>query len=371
MTRREKGEGICSIGGFIKRPERFCLIVATVGCLLSMISCFIDRWRIDVQGMNNWEPVMGAALSKYGNSFKSRTYGLMNVKGNIRNSWKAQAQGACSYRDMNAIYSAGASIATMIKAGSISACKDSKTDGCSSGPTVHLSVRCEEYGNMSSAGSLTLAFTLIGIFLILGTLLAGMQCNKARVGGVIFGCQLLGSFLIVIFNIVWAVRSDGAFRRIMDSAWYPYPTLGVAYYLHLFGGLFTLVASIFYGIIVMPEVTKYDPLGKVIEKREKRLMDAKVNAAKQQHNQNQGFMQNQQVAPPVMMVQQQPMMYMQQPQPVYVGGGQDFGMNHHQQGGFQQQPQMYPQTVGAPQQTVFVEQQHQGYQMPAAPPSGF
>jgi len=97
-----------------------------------------------------------------------------------------------------------------------------------------------------------LCATFLATLLILGGTLLSAMSKRRKAGGMTFGLYLFAGALLAISNIAWAVMSDGAFKNLGRTAWYPYPPLGSAYYLHAVGFCLIVISAAIFGKIVLP-----------------------------------------------------------------------------------------------------------------------
>jgi len=268
-----------------------------VACFLLVISLFTPRWRVDDVGAqhiaNTWQWLDGL-------TFETREYGVIFVKGTVTHSWMSLAQNACDFQTHS--YITGWASATVSSLSND--CKEGD-DKCSGGWFYHISERCRVYRSVRTLSFATMGITFVSIMLVtVGCFLACMASQK-QMGGIICGLFFTSGVLCFLLNLIWAGVSDAGFKDLGESAYYPYPSLGIAYFLHLYGSIMLIVASGVYGWIIYPAVMSYDEAEAKMNKKLARMEKRAEHRARAQEQQ--------------MQVQQQCMVQQMYPQPQPVG----------------------------------------------------
>lgn len=324
--------------------ETWALFITCWGLTLIAASCFTPRWRVDDYGTQPLEDKWIFA------GFTSKTYGLLQIIGASTQSWRIVAQTTCDYMTYAAITS-GVSI--IVSAGESWSSADSATeayDGTSDAITNtidslgfmgHMQVRCDEYTKMSTTSSIVLSFSALIVIMSTMALMFSVMSKRRKTGGIIFGVNIVGGVFGLCCNIAWAVTTDVAFKRIGESAWYPYPSLGIGYYMHLWGSLSVICATCLYGVLVIPQTLAYDAVQEKIDKKEEKLARLRNAAEQEEMMINAMQQQPQQFGAP--MQQQQPQYFPPPPGGFQQGGFQQNGFQQggFQQGGFQQGPPQF------------------------------
>jgi uncharacterized membrane protein len=282
---------------------------------------FIPRWRVDDIGTS--ELTKHWILSS--SSFQSRQYGIIFIKGSFSQSWQNLAEAACDFE--SASYIAKWVSATY---NSFNGVNDGcENEGCTGNLFNHMSERCKVYRNLRTVSQATMGLTFISVLAVtIGALIALMASTK-RMGGIVFFLFFLSGCFSLMMNAWWALASDAGFKELGRSAYYPYPSLGLSWFLHLYGCATIIVGASVYGWVIYPVVSTFDPvenkMNKRIEKLEKRQFrreDMKAKKAEQQQQQQAQAQYNQQ------MYQQQMQMQQMQgyPQVQQYGANMDGGM---------------------------------------------
>jgi hypothetical protein len=231
-----------------------------LACLLLVISLFTPRWRVDDIGStyldDSWTWLDGL-------TFDSRQYGVIFVKGTVTHSWMSLAQSACDFQTNSYITGWANTV--------VNGCQD---DQCTGGWFTHIAERCRVYRSVRTLSFATMGITFVAIMLVIvGCFLACMASQK-KMGGIICGLFLCSGMLCFLMNVIWAAVTDVGFKDLGETAYYPYPSLGIAYFLHLYGCITLIVASSVYGWIIYPVVVNYDEseakMNKKIARMEKR-----------------------------------------------------------------------------------------------------
>ncbi|CAK0833979.1 unnamed protein product [Prorocentrum cordatum] len=210
------------------------------------------------------------------------------------------AQNACDFQTHS--YITGWASATVSSLSND--CKEGD-DKCSGGWFYHISERCRVYRSVRTLSFATMAITFVSIMLVtVGCFLACMSSQK-QMGGIICGLFLTSGLLCFLLNLIWASVSDAGFKDLGESAYYPYPSLGIAYFLHLYGSVMLIVASGVYGWIIYPVVMNYDEKEVKMNKKIARMEKRAEHRARAQEQQ--------------MQVQQQCMVQQMYPQPQPMG----------------------------------------------------
>jgi len=259
-------------------------------CVLLVVSLFTPRWRVDDVGakaiQNNWGWLDGL-------TFDTRQYGVIFVKGTVTHSWMSLAQSACDFQTHSYLTGWVGSVGGMIEG----SC-DEGHDTCSGGWFYHISERCRVYRSVRTLSFATMGITFVAIMLsVVGCFLACMASQK-KMGGLVCGLFLCSGLICFLMNISWAAVTDAGFKDLGESAYYPYPSLGIAYFLHLYGCITLIVGSSVYGWIIYPVVANYDESE---AKMKKKIARMQKRAEHKSRLQEQGQMQAQQN----MMAQQQ------------------------------------------------------------------
>jgi len=108
------------------------------------------------------------------------------------------------------------------------------------------------------------------ILIIAGTLIVSMS-KRRKSGGIAFGFYLFAAIVLCITNTVWVIVTDNAFKNLSTISWYPYPSIGPGFYIHLVGYSIVIVADSIFGYIVMPDVWAYDGAQEKLDKKKAKL----------------------------------------------------------------------------------------------------
>jgi len=230
------------------------------------------RWRLDehgVQPLRNVWKIMG---------FNSKSYGLLTVHAKETRSWQLITHEVCDWAGMK-----GAQLSTYIQAGVGGGCDGA--EDCSQGLADHLYTRCKEYNKIYIVNFAVLGFTFLGCLLGLIGILIGILRPLHRGGGITYGMLLFSGFSMLILDIVWAVTTWNAFSNLGDTAWYPFPSLALGWFLHIYGSVTILVSARVFGWLVMPLVRAFDPEQQQLEDRIKKM--EKMNLWSQEQAQMQ------------------------------------------------------------------------------------
>lgn len=232
--------------------------------------------------------------------FKSRGYGIIYVKGSYSQSWQTVMHSACEFRNLGYITAWATAISST----------DCTDDTCNPGFYNHMVDRCDGYDYVGGVSKATMGLTFVGIMMVAVASLITAMASSKKVGGFAAGLFLFAGLLTGLMNLWWILATDSAFKKMAKSGWFPYPSIGIAWYLHLYGSVTLIVAGGVYAFLVWPEVMNYDEaevkLQKRIAAKEKRQERKKM----QQDQQNQHMMAQQ--------AQQQQMNQWNQQQQVYV-----------------------------------------------------
>lgn len=255
-------EACCeSCDGFLDsmwgRIDNWMILICGLMAFLIMITSMLPYWRYDKYGTTAIEEKFNFR------GFSRKYYGIIHIKGKYSKAWATQAQASCDIRDL----SMGLTIAEFIlKRGGCSS-----SESCKMAFTNHAIARCEQYERMSKITYLGLVLTFIGVIFIFSGIISTMLSKRRITGGIAFGLFLFGSILPAIGAGVWAGVTDNAFMILRQTAWYPYPSLYWAFYIYLGGCGVSLVATIIFGVIVLPSVWRYDKATEKLEKKRRKL----------------------------------------------------------------------------------------------------
>jgi hypothetical protein len=302
--------------------------------ILTIAGLCTSRWRIDTVGTKQVE-----GLWYLKQPFSERTYGIMQVKGSQTQSWNTLSRTTCDFMNYAILGSTATSILSLVgsKADG-SACKGG-SEACLDGFSRHMTARCEQYQKIWTVNTSLLAMTLVGILMGVTGILLSCMGGKKKMAGIGFGLLIVPSVILFILNLCWLGVTDAAFTTLAITGWYPYPNVGIGYYLHLEGTLLLLISSIVFGILVLPDVNKYDAAEEKLEKwklRELKLFGRKQ--AEQQYLVTSPQMPQPQFNPQPQFIPQQQMnpqmqAYSMNPQnvtmaPYGAGPPQAYSMNH-------------------------------------------
>lgn len=254
--------------------ENMVLIICCVGLLLMVIALFLPRWRVDQWGTGPIQEVTDLGLTFVG--WKTRSYGLLHVQGSFRQSWSTLTSYACDARDVGGVFSL---VGGLIK-GPSGGCEGSES--CAKGWFGHMTVRCMQYGNIQRVSTATLGISLVCTLMTVVAVVVGFMSKREKYGGITTGLLLFSGFMCLLLNIVWAFASDSAVRAIMESAWFPYPQLGIAWFFHLYAALMWILCGAIFGMSVMPGVFMYDPDAKRIHRHKQRLNFLRTNRVREE-----------------------------------------------------------------------------------------
>ncbi|CAJ1366006.1 unnamed protein product [Effrenium voratum] len=246
--------------------EYTALAMCSVGVILVMSGTFAGRWRLDEHGTAPLENVWSVS------GFPQKSYGLLLVTARTSQSWTMVTRVMCDWQGMK-----GAQISSWIQTGAKSA-----TDGCSGnedcggGFAGHLYMRCKEYDRIYIANMAVMCVTFLTVVMCIVAILIGALRPLQKGGGVAYGLLLFSGFVLVGTDAAWAVTTWVAFKNLGETAWYPYPNLGIGWFLHIYGGLSILVASRIFGWLVMPLVRQYDPEQEGLAKSQQKIKQMKL-----------------------------------------------------------------------------------------------
>jgi len=284
-------------------------------CLLLVISLFTPRWRVDDIGAKYFTDFGWDLLE--GLTFDTRQYGVIFVKGTVTHSWMSLAQNACDFQTHSYLAGWGSAIGASVDGD----CEEGN-DACSGGWFHHISERCRVYRNVRTLSFATMGITFVAVMLVVvGCFLACMASSK-KMGGIVGGLFLCSGLLCLMMNVIWAAVTDAGFKDLGESAYYPYPSLGIAYLLHLYGCITLIVASSVYVWIIYPVVSTYDESEAKMNKKIARMQKRAEHKARLQEQGQMQAQQNCMVQQPYGYVQPQPMgnMTMQMGPQIQMGG---------------------------------------------------
>eukprot|EP00927_Polykrikos_kofoidii_P076651 TRINITY_DN73716_c0_g1_i1.p1 TRINITY_DN73716_c0_g1~~TRINITY_DN73716_c0_g1_i1.p1 ORF type:complete len:462 (+),score=26.57 TRINITY_DN73716_c0_g1_i1:83-1468(+) len=314
-------------------PTVVAMLACGLSAILLMATVFLKVWRVDARGT--------AELATTWNfeGFQRRTYGILQVKGSSTQSWTSLTKYACDFQWTGMVLTGSSFMPSWVVNSVAPRCQQASS--CQTSYYEHLQMRCAAYTKMQRISSLTLVLTFACVFVVaIASLVAALCGNSNRIGGLVFVLYLLSGACAFIVNISWAVVTDLAIKKIMETAWFPYPSLGGGWYFHLFASMMLITAAFAYGVNVMPEVLAYDAVEEKIEKHKKKLQKRQNIIDKHKEKQNLANMNF--PPPPGFSVPMQNEMYPSSygppsavaPTP-YPGG--DFGMGVSGSGGTPQQ----------------------------------
>jgi len=256
--------------------EKLSIVLCCVGSFILLIGMFMPRWRVDPLGTRDIEHMF--VLGGY----PSRQYGLLFVKGSFTQSWNTVVNSICDARTIVAASSTWevmSSTWTDVWNGQALAGGPTQLDcgsSCSSGFYASMEERCRKFEGMATISNVALGLSLMGVLFCLSSGLLAALSKSKRMGGVVFGLFFFAGMICLASNITWAFVTDSGFKRIRETSWYPYPSLGIGWYFHLYGSVMILVADGVYGYLVLPEAWNFDPVQSKIDKREKRRQRLKL-----------------------------------------------------------------------------------------------
>lgn len=262
-----------------EKPDSWAVLCCSVGALLLAVSMFVPYWRVG-DGTEAVEQVWD-----FMGGFESRSYGLIQVKSSYSQTWRTLTQQTCDYRGIAVIENLG-NAAVGIIGGDLDACRNTNegSQSCAQGFSAHMNSRCDLYNRMMSISYVTLGLTFCSILMsLVGGILAALS-KRHKTGGFTFGLFLIAGIFALVGNIAWGAVTDAAFKELAETAWFPYPSFGVAFYLSLVGSLMLLIANGVFGYVVLPRVWKYDPLQEKYERRQ--AVRKKAAARKEKEMQN-------------------------------------------------------------------------------------
>eukprot|EP00439_Symbiodinium_sp_Y106_P078983 s1032_g17.t1 len=241
-----------------EKVEYAAVAMCGFGTAMVMIGTAIPRWRLDERGTKPLENVWSFS------GFESKSYGLMTVYAKSARSWDVIVRMTCEWQGLK-----GAQIGAIIQQGWHGDCDGSQQ--CGDGFTNHVYTRCIEYDRMQTVSMAVLFISMLTIILaILGILMACF--GSLRLGGCAYGLLLFAGFVSIVSNVIWAVVTWVAFSNLGEDAWYPYPSLAIGWFVHLYGGITLLVSSAVFGWLVMPLVHAFDAEKSKLQKRKNKLM---------------------------------------------------------------------------------------------------
>lgn len=241
--------------------DNWCMIGCGIGAMFAIISCFMVSWRYDPIGTSQITSYFDMSFP-----FQSRGYGIIYVRGSWSQSWVTIADAACQMRNIGQITALAANAVKLVSNGDCAG-----SESCQSGFASNMHTRCRAYEKLSTYSLMTLAGTWIACILCMAAgLLAGLSKRK-RAGGISFGLFFFAAMMMMLSNLLWTFTSMAQFNELGRTAWYPYPSLGSAWYLHTIGYVMILICNGIYGHIVMPTVWAFDPVEAKIKKMEKRI----------------------------------------------------------------------------------------------------
>lgn len=253
------------------RVEAFALSLCALGMVLIIAGLCSNRWRVDEVGTKQLD-----ALWYFSESFDTKTYGVLTVKGSNSQSWNTLTRTTCEYMNAAAVGALATAFLQLVKTKANGATCTGGAESCLEGFSTHMTTRCEQYQKISTLNTALLAVTLVGILMGVAGIVLSCVGSRKKLGGIGFGLLIFPAVLLVILNISWLFVTDEAFTKLGTTAWYPYPSIGIGYYLHLEGSLLLLIASGVFGWLVLPEVNKYDSVQETLDKKRWQLNDLKL-----------------------------------------------------------------------------------------------
>lgn len=97
---------------------------------------------------------------------------------------------------------------------------------------------------------------------------------------------------MLVLDVAWAATTWNAFTILGESAWFPYPSLAIGWFLHIYGSVTITVSAKVFGWLVMPLVRGFDPEQHELEERKKKL--ERMNLWSKEGEQEQIMVQQQQ-----------------------------------------------------------------------------
>eukprot|EP00930_Biecheleria_cincta_P070577 TRINITY_DN5820_c0_g1_i2.p1 TRINITY_DN5820_c0_g1~~TRINITY_DN5820_c0_g1_i2.p1 ORF type:complete len:387 (+),score=61.43 TRINITY_DN5820_c0_g1_i2:58-1218(+) len=280
--------GRCLFKAF-SNVEYACLSMSAFGLVLVMIGIFVPRWRVDDYGVRP----LSKYLSGWPTNFVTKEYGLLSVRGSRSQSWSLITRNTCDWNTASQVSTIAVSAFTEISAMTSSSSSSSgctSYEKCGGGFANHMSDRCEKYSAMYYVSMATLGTSFLGILVSLCGLLVATLGKMKQSAGIAYGLMLFAGIVMLASNAAWALVTHFSFVELGTTAWYPYPDLGIGWFLHLYGCVTILVSMSVFGWLMMPVVMAYDAQEAKLAKRKEKLskiskrikMNKKADAEQQQ-----------------------------------------------------------------------------------------
>lgn len=244
--------------------------MSAFGLALVMIGIFVPRWRVDDYGARP----LGKFLGVWPTNFVSKEYGLLAGRGTRSQSWSLITRNTCDWTKASQVSSFAVAAYTEIQAltGSSSGSSGcSSYEKCGSGFSNHMADRCENYSAMYYVSMATLGTSFLGILVALCGLLVATLGKMKQSAGIAYGLMMFAGIVMLASNIAWALVTHFSFVELGNTAWYPYPDLGIGWFLHLYGCVTVVVSISVFGWLMMPVVMAYDAQEAKLAKRKQKL----------------------------------------------------------------------------------------------------
>jgi len=254
--------------------EYSALLLCALGVLVMMSGLFLTRWRVDEHGTKPLQRFWSVT------DLDAKYYGLLQVRGKRSQAWSTVTRITCDLMGAQGTqvvsygHHIGSTIVSAIRGnGLASECQGSES--CGQGYTDHMHARCKQYEAIDTVNTATLMTSFLTILACFCSLLAAVLGGLKKTGGIAFGMLFFSGTLSVCMSLAWALITSRAFTELGKTAWYPYPDLGIGWFLHLYGGILILFSSIIFGWLVLPRVWNYDSEQAKIDRRQRQLVRMK------------------------------------------------------------------------------------------------
>lgn len=264
--------------------EITCLTVSGFGLALVMIGIFVPRWRVDDYGVRP----LAEHLENWPISFASKEYGLLAVRGSRSQSWSLVTRSTCDWTKLSQISTLALSAYTAGWSSSDKGC--SSYERCGAGFANHMANRCENYSAMYYVSMATLATSFLGILVSLSGLLVATLGKMKQSAGIAYGLIIFSGLVMLAANIAWALVTHFSFVELGNTAWYPYPDLGIGWFLHLYGCVTMIVSiSVFWWLMAPVVMAYYAQEAKLAKRKLKLSKMNKMKKSRMDQEQQQGF----------------------------------------------------------------------------------
>ena len=212
------------------------IVLGVASITLSVASIFLQKWRVGSSSKFLYPSSTTSTDSNKG--FDQRYYGLINVIGVRSQSWGVLSSNACErwqlYNATNALFDTAP------------VCDSSlDTTACSTKFSTHIESRCTLYGRITIMTWVTIAAIclsqLLNIFVVISLLLTSFATWKHYLAAAMF----LAALFTTASTVLWIVFTHIWFKKLGESATYPFPKIGIAGYLGIASAAILIVTAVY------------------------------------------------------------------------------------------------------------------------------